>query len=417
MSLREEVVSKFKERRQRLIDGNVNSIPSPFKRFSDDFIGIEQGTYYLVTSYTKGGKSQFVSYLLYCALMFVYYNQKKIDIDLKILYFNLEETKEKVLTRFISWLLFDWTKWRVRLSPRDLMSSKNDKPLDQSVIDLIETDEIQDIIDFFESHVEFSSETNPTGIYKFCRQYAEDNGVITKKPAKYRDEFGNLHDTEVFSSYKANNPNQYVIGVVDTMNIIDNERGFNKKQSIDKLSEYFVLLRNRYNMSFFGIQQQNTKNESIENVKFNKTRPSTDGLGDSTYTAHDANIVLGIFSPFKFELKEYLGYPVDKFRDHLRFLEVLVNRDGELGGIVPLFFDGAVCNWSELPKMEDTVEMGKVYAHLRRINGLACPVMFSVSYKKENVLYSLRKSVRHLLETVKTVTFAKSHSKESNKNE
>ena len=45
MSLREEVVSKFKERRQRLIDGNVNSIPSPFKRFSDDFIGIEQGTY------------------------------------------------------------------------------------------------------------------------------------------------------------------------------------------------------------------------------------------------------------------------------------------------------------------------------------------------------------------------------------
>ena len=77
--------------------------------------------------------------------MFVYYNQKKIDIDLKILYFNLEETKEKVLTRFISWLLFDWTKWKVRLSPRDLMSSKNDKPLDQSVIDLIETDEIQDI--------------------------------------------------------------------------------------------------------------------------------------------------------------------------------------------------------------------------------------------------------------------------------
>ena len=92
MSLREEVVSKFKERRQRLIDGNVNSIPSPFKRFSDDFIGIEQGTYYLVTSYTKGGKSQFVSYLLYCALMFVYYNQKKIDIDLKILYFNLNHS-------------------------------------------------------------------------------------------------------------------------------------------------------------------------------------------------------------------------------------------------------------------------------------------------------------------------------------
>lgn len=53
-SLRERMVSNLKDRRQRLIDGNVNSIPSPFPRFSNDFIGIEQGTYYTVTSFTKG---------------------------------------------------------------------------------------------------------------------------------------------------------------------------------------------------------------------------------------------------------------------------------------------------------------------------------------------------------------------------
>ena len=54
MNLREVVINKFKERRQKLLDGNVNSIPSPFNRFSNDFIGLEQGTYYLITSYTKG---------------------------------------------------------------------------------------------------------------------------------------------------------------------------------------------------------------------------------------------------------------------------------------------------------------------------------------------------------------------------
>ena len=52
--LRKKVIGKIKERRQRILDGNVNSIPSPFSRFSNDFIGLEQSTYYILTSYTKG---------------------------------------------------------------------------------------------------------------------------------------------------------------------------------------------------------------------------------------------------------------------------------------------------------------------------------------------------------------------------
>lgn len=40
---------------------------------------------------------------------------------------------------------------------------------------------------------------------------------------------------------------------------------------------------------------------------------------------------------------------------------------GELGGIVPLFFDGAVCDWAELPRHDNTTEMGKVYAYLRAL--------------------------------------------------
>ena len=377
MNLREVVISKFKERRQKLLDGNVNSIPSPFNRFSNDFIGLEQGTYYLITSYTKGGKSQLCSYLLYKALMFNYYS--KVDISIKILYFNLEETKEKVVTRFISWLLYDWTKGKYRLSPRDLMSSKNDCPLPEEVLTIIETEEFTDMVDFFVSHIIFPEETNPTGIYKACKSYAEANGKIFTKPAKYRDDKGILHETEAFDYYRANNPNEYVFAVVDTINIVDLERGYTKKQAIDKLSEYFVLLRNRYNMSPIVIQQQNTDNESVDSLKMSRTRPTTAGLGDSKYTAHDANIVLGIYSPFKFGLKEYLGYSIEKFKDHFRTLEVLVNRDGELGGIVGLFFDGATCNWFELPRPDDTINMNKVHNFLKSMN--ASPTLLTYNDK------------------------------------
>ena len=54
LSLRDRVVANLGERRQRILDGQLNCIPSPFKRFSNDFIGIEQSCYYTVTSFTKG---------------------------------------------------------------------------------------------------------------------------------------------------------------------------------------------------------------------------------------------------------------------------------------------------------------------------------------------------------------------------
>ena len=48
MSLRERVLTELKERRLKVINGNINCIPSPFGRFRDDFLGIEKGRYYLV---------------------------------------------------------------------------------------------------------------------------------------------------------------------------------------------------------------------------------------------------------------------------------------------------------------------------------------------------------------------------------
>lgn len=53
-TLRERVLENLNVRRQRILNGQLNCIPSPFIRFSNDFIGIEQACYYTVTSFTKG---------------------------------------------------------------------------------------------------------------------------------------------------------------------------------------------------------------------------------------------------------------------------------------------------------------------------------------------------------------------------
>lgn len=326
MNLVDKSIETLYTRRERIINGQLNCIPSPFTRFSNDFIGIEQACYYTVTSFTKGGKSQFVSYtFIYKPLLFCY--NTKTDIDLKIIYFPLEETPERIMNRFMSWLLYDYSKGKIRISPRDLRSTTS--AVSKEVLDLLNSPEIKDILRYFEEHIIFPEEAgNPTGIFKYCKNYAEAHGKVYTKKAKGKDELGNQIDIEVFDRYEQDNPNEYRLVVIDTINLIDTERGMTLKQSMDKLSEYLAkYIRNRYFFSPVVIQQQAFDQEGNEAFKLGRLRPSVAGLGDSKYTSRDTNVVLGLFSPMRFNLSEYEGYDITKFRDNIRFLEMIVNRD------------------------------------------------------------------------------------------
>lgn len=394
LSLRDRVVANLGERRQRILDGQLNCIPSSFKRFSNDFIGIEQACYYTVTSFTKGGKSQFTSYtFIYKPLMFCYFT--KADIDIKILYFPLEETPERIMQRFISWLLFDFSQGKIRISPRDLRSTTS--AVSQEILDVINTDEIQDILKYFEEHVIFPEEAaNPTGIFKYCKTYAEEHGIVHNKKKSYKDEHGLLYEKDVFDRYEQDNPNEYRLIIIDTINLIDTERGMTLKQSMDKLSEYCAkYLRNRYHYSPVVIQQQAFDQEGNEAFKIGRVRPSVAGLGDSKYTSRDSNVVLGLFSPFRFALKEYEGYDISKFKDNIRFLEMIVNRDGEMGGLCPLFFDGAVCRFEELPRPDDKVNMDKVYEYVKYLRGIGntSKTFFSYGIRKFNKGLHIKKLI------------------------
>lgn len=383
-TLRERVVQNLKERRERILSGNLNCIPSPFKRFSNDFIGIEQSCYTTVTSFTKGGKSQFTSFtFIYSPLLFCYYN--KTDISIKILYFPLEETPERIMQRFISWLLYNYSKGEIRISPRDLRSTTS--AVSQNILDIINSTEIQDIIKYFEEHIVFPAESgNPTGIYKYCRKYAEENGTVYTKKVKIKDEFGNIKEVDVFDRYEQSNPNEYRLIIIDTINLIDVEKGLSLKQSMDKLSEYLAkYLRNRYHFSPIVIQQQAFEQEGNEAFKLGRVRPSVAGLGDSKYTSRDSNVVLGLFSPFRFGIRDYEGYDITKFKDNIRFLEVCINRDGEMGGLCPLFFDGAVCQFTELPKPDNKEELNKVYKYLESIHKPKVKVFFSFTNLKNKI--------------------------------
>lgn len=363
MTLIDRVLTNIKERRTKLLNGGINSIPSPFKRFSEDFLGIEQGKYYIVTGSTKSAKTQLASYLfVYNTLIYAYKNPDKIKI--KIFYYPLEETPEEIMMRFMSHLLYILSGCKLKVSPTDLQSSRNDKILSKDIIDLLESEEYKEILQFFEDNVIFSNSTNPTGVYNECKKYAETHGIVHKKKQTIKGELGENKEIDVFDWYEQNDPNEYRLIIYDHVSLTTTERGLTLKQSIDKLSEYFVILRNRYKFSPVVIQQQSFENESLDNFKLNRLRPTVAGAADSKYTMRDSNIVLGIFSPFKWELKEYFGYDISTLKDNCRFVEVLLNRGGSPGGVIGLFFEGRTNYFHELPKA-DSPEIQRVYNTLK----------------------------------------------------
>lgn len=352
MTLRERIITSLEKRRKKVQEGGINCLPIPFTRFRQDFPGIEQGLYYLVSGATKSGKTQLTNYLfVYNTVLYYYYNPNKLVA--KIFYFPLEETAEAITLRFMAFVLHHITKGEIKISPSDLKSTDERKPLPQEILDLMSTEAFISIMNCYEQIVTFYDDRNPTGIWKTASNYAKANGTIKTKTIQIKeiDELGVEHlvNREMFDYYIPNNPEEYVFIIVDHVSLLDSERGMTLRETINKLSEYMIILRNRYHYIPVIVQQQSTETQNLEAFKNNKIRPTVAGLADSKYTARDCSVMLGITNPHSYELSEYLGYNIRLLKSKARFVEVVINRNGNANGICPLLFEGAINSFKELP--------------------------------------------------------------------
>lgn len=365
-----DVINNLIDRRNNALGGGINCIPLPFERFRDALPGVEQGQYVIVTANEKVGKSSLASYLyVYSVLDYAYDHPDQCSTH--IIYFALEESIDRIIQRYMSHLL--WKLDGIRISPTDLRSTSSEFPVSEEILDLLQSEPYQRRLRFFEDCVQFETEeTNPTGILRVCEDYAKSVGSYKEYSRKSRS--NPEKDVVYRREYTPNDRNHYKICIVDHIGLIDQERGQSLREAINKLSEYAVkYLRNRYNYTFVNIQQQAADTEGLDAIKNKKMIPSTAGLGDSKDTRRDANIVLGVFDPNRFGLPNWLGYKIDDPADHTglksyaRFLYFLRSRDGEQGGICPLFFDGACCSFEELPKPDDINAMTQVYNRVKNM--------------------------------------------------
>ena len=364
-------MNKFKEiqqenllRRQRVLEGKYNCMPFPFQRFRKVYPGFEQGKFVIITANQKIGKSKLADFLFIYEPLF--YMMEHPELKAKVLYFSLEMSAKEKYNEFLCHLLYRLDK--IHIDTRTLRSV--DKPCDTHVFELLESERYQKYIQAYEDMIIFDDTTkNPTGINKRCRDYALAHGHMNyttyQALNEYTGEMENKQGVDPINPYTQDDEDEYRIIILDNAANLAEEKGCkDKRETIEKMSKYGITLKKQLKYIFVLIQHQAQSQEGIENIKMDMMLPSSAGLGNNKETSRDLNCMIGLYSPAKFGKKEYLGYNITRLKDHCRFLNVIEDRDyGAGGNICPLFFDGAVSRFKELPISSEKNLLEKYYKY------------------------------------------------------
>ena len=350
LSVFEKAMSSIERGREGLNKG----IPIPFERLRRYLPNIQQKTYYLVGAGTKVGKTSLADDIFfYGAYDHIVANPSEITLDID--YFSFEIDSETKILKGINRKL--WHDYGLIVDASTILS-RGEHKCSQEIYDLAKTyrgyfDKMEDMVTVHDMP------DNPTGINKYLINKARQHGRIIEKniqkdPTK--------DPVMRFDKYIPNDPNRYWIIMIDHIALMLEERGYNTKQNIDKMSQYLVQLRNNFNAIPVVIQQLAFDSESDQRHQAGRLTPTLKDFGDSKYTTRDANVIMTLFSPSRYNIERFQNYNINRLSNTYRNLEILENRDGEPNVNVGLNFIGECGTFRELPKAGEMTEAGYDYA-------------------------------------------------------
>lgn len=349
--------AKIIQNKEKKESGKVTSISPPFKRLAKKYPGWVKGTHVILSASSGIGKTKACKFF---AVTSVYeFIKKNPNVKVKIFYFALEETKEMFWLSMISTLLY--VNYNITLSPQQLLSL-GEYTVSKDTLEAINTTKAE--IDDMEQYVEvIDSIFNPYGIYKKVRDYFDN-------PELGQFDIIKTDRGDIKGKFRYKDEDFYVFVVTDQTNLLvpdrQSEYGEPQRNLHDAMSYYskeycLKQMCKRLDCVVINIQQQAADKEKQEFYRGEsidkKLEPSLDGLADNKLTQRDADLVLGLFAPTRYEIENYRGYDINRLKDNYRCLIFLKDRHyGLANQYVHLYFDGGANIFKELPISVDMTE-------------------------------------------------------------
>ena len=199
--------------------GYYNCVPFlGLERLEKIVPGIEMASSSLLGS----GSGTGINFYIHTPLMYLEQNPLE-DIKYNCILFSLEESKKKIILSEISRYLY--TKYNKVISIKELQSIGRYNTL--SVEDLKLVKEAEEHINKFLEYVDIQDEIrNPTGIFKYCRDFALQIGTYYNKnnvPLS-PEEVNNIkngigEDYKKIAYYKTYHPRHFVIIIIDHISL------------------------------------------------------------------------------------------------------------------------------------------------------------------------------------------------------
>ena len=343
---------KFLQQIEKGRKGLNTGIPGTLK-LTNKLHGIQRGRYYLIGAHPNVGKTQFTDYTFVFSL---WLHAKKENKPIKIFYCSLElstlEKQVKWCCTYLNWKYgLDWSS--------DFVMGRipEKKPSDE------EMEKIQEAYTFVELLLKDVHILDSTVSPSILTNYLID---------EYYSKFGIVKRTELSSDERAKGEKGGVIAfipqqevpmtllVIDHLALLD---GKNSKETIDDMSKKAVVLRNMFSTTIVFVQQFNqdlikSRREALvrhgNKGAANVIAPQQMDFGDSTYTYRDADYVIGLVKPCKFELESFDGFPctppqLGGLGDSLIVSYLIKNRYGPVNLMFPLFMNGVAGMFYDLP--------------------------------------------------------------------
>ena len=337
-------------------------------------INITKGMYLLLGGIPGSGKTAIVD-TVFVLELFDWWrkNKKTAKIKPKWIYRSMERSREYKRAKWLCYKLYKDHKVLIDVPTMLNFSTKS--------FDLKDYPKIIELMDSYDKYFDelfdncelIAGAENPTGIYKYIKDYALRNGEVLYEDKVIVDEKGRKKTIKLFKKYISNNPNEIVLHITDHVGKIKRERGYNYKETLDKHSEYMSQeARDKYEMIPIDVSQLNRGIlDYNRNLKTDLEVQPDDFKGTSNIY-EDADVVLGLMNPYKLNNLTHAGYNIQKFvndngYNRFRSLKILKNSYGIDDVVISYNFIGENGIMKEIPPSSEFLKNPEYYDYCANI--------------------------------------------------
>lgn len=320
--------------------GKNTGVPMGFDRLSN-YTGIRKRLYFLIGGYTGSGKTSFVDDA-FVLNPYDWYLKSDRTKKVKIIYRSMERSRVYKLAKWTSRKIF--LDHGITIPIKKLLSWTKHDRLTPDEHDLVMT--YKDYINGLDDVVMLiDGPENPVGIAKELKEYALKHGKIENL-----DQYNKI--------YIPDDDDEITIVLIDTMNLLKLTKDLpTKKSAIDKMSDELRYARDFFGYTPVAVSQFNRDISNPIRLKNTDVEPSLEDFKESGQTQDDADVVIALFDPLRYKVKDTLGYDLTKLVDHsgnyYRSLRLLKNSYGMDNLRIGLAFMGEIGKFKELPRKDD----------------------------------------------------------------